>query len=100
MSTRLRLRELLRRKLIVERDGVYFHPDDHRPWSPRRPRGLLKANPEGFTVAQLRDELGASRKYALPLVNELDARGITRRRGDLRVAGPRLPSGGEGSGPA
>ena len=57
-------------------------------------------HPDGFTVAQLRDDLGASRKYALPLVNELDARGITRRRGDLRVAGPRLPSGGEASAPA
>ena len=40
---------------------------------------------------QLRDELGVSRKYALPLANELDARGITRRRGDLRIGGPRLP---------
>jgi Elongation factor SelB, winged helix len=28
----------------------------------------------------------------VPLLAELDARGITRRRGDLRIAGPRLPS--------
>jgi selenocysteine-specific elongation factor len=61
---------------------------------------LLRAHPDGFTVAQLRDTLGASRKYVLPLVNELDARGITRRRGDLRVAGPRLPSADAGSAPA
>jgi len=27
----------------------------------------------------------------LPLVAELDARGVTRRRDDLRIAGPRLP---------
>ena len=26
-----------------------------------------------------------------PLVAELDARGVTRRRDDLRIAGPRLP---------
>jgi len=93
------IRELLRRKLIVERDGVYFHPDTIDAVAAAAAR-LVKAHPDGFTVAQLRDEIGASRKYALPLVNELDARGITRRRGDLRVAGPRLPSDGEVSGPA
>jgi selenocysteine-specific elongation factor len=53
---------------------------------------LVQRHPEGFTVAQFRDEIGASRKHALPLVAELDARGITRRRGDLRIAGPRLPT--------
>ncbi|MBA2387487.1 MAG: SelB C-terminal domain-containing protein, partial [Acidimicrobiia bacterium] len=31
-----------------------------------------------------------SRRYALPLLAELDARGLTRRRGDVRVAGPNL----------
>jgi selenocysteine-specific elongation factor len=92
----VQLRELLRRKLVVERDGVYFHPAtiDHVAGAAAL---LLNAHPEGFTVAQLRDDLGVSRKYALPLVTELDARGITRRRGDLRVAGPRLPGGGAGS---
>ena len=100
VSTRLELRELVRRKLIVERDGVYFHPATDRHGRRDGRARLLQAHPDGFTVAQLRDDLGASRKYALPLVNELDARGITRRRGDLRVAGPRLPSGGAGSEPA
>ncbi len=86
------LRELLRRKLIVERDGVYFHPATIDRVAAAAAR-LLHTDPDGFTVAQLRDDLGVSRKYALPLVNELDARGITRRRGDVRVAGPRLPGG-------
>ncbi|MEP7201126.1 MAG: selenocysteine-specific translation elongation factor [Ilumatobacteraceae bacterium] len=96
---KLELRELLRRKMIVERDGVYFHPATIDLVAARAAR-LLSDHPDGFTVSQLRDDLGASRKYVLPLVNELDARGITRRRGDLRVAGPRLPSGAEGSEPA
>jgi selenocysteine-specific elongation factor len=93
---KLELRELLRRKLVVERDGVYFHPSTIDAVALAVAR-LLRVHPDGFTVAQLRDDLGVSRKYALPLVNELDARGVTRRRGDLRVAGPRLPCGGEGS---
>ena len=92
------LGELLRRKLVVERDGVYFHPATIDRVAEAAAR-LLRVDPDGFTVSQLRDELGVSRKYALPLVNELDARGITRRRGDLRVAGPRLP-GGAGSEPS
>ena len=95
---KVQLRELLRRKLVVERDGVYFHPSTIDSVANAAAR-LLQQHPEGFTVAQLRDDLGVSRKYALPLVNELDARGITRRRGDVRVAGPRLP-GGAGSAPA
>ncbi|MEY2401624.1 MAG: selenocysteine-specific elongation factor [Ilumatobacteraceae bacterium] len=98
-SDRSELRELVRRKMVVECDGVYFHPATIEAVAVAAAR-LLNADPEGFTVAQLRDNLGASRKYVLPLVKELDARGITRRRGDLRVAGPRLPSADEGSAPA
>jgi selenocysteine-specific elongation factor len=52
---------------------------------------LLAASPEGFTVAQARDAFGTTRKHALPLLAHLDATGVTRRRGDVRIAGPRLP---------
>lgn len=85
------LRELHRRKLIIERDGLWFHPDalDH---TARVAAELLRDQPQGFTMSELRERLGVSRKYALPLANELDARGITRRRGDVRIAGPRLPA--------
>jgi selenocysteine-specific elongation factor len=38
-----------------------------------------------ITVAQVRDLFGASRKYALALVNYLDEKRITRRIGDERV---------------
>jgi selenocysteine-specific elongation factor len=41
------------------------------------------------TVAQIRDLLGTSRKYAVPLCEWLDATGATRRQGDLRSLGPR-----------
>jgi selenocysteine-specific elongation factor len=43
-------------------------------------------------VSEVRDRLGTSRKYVVPLLNRLDAAGVTRRRGDVRIAGPRLPS--------
>ena len=40
------------------------------------------------SVAQVRDLLGTSRKYAVPLCEWLDSSGATMRRGDLRVLGP------------
>jgi selenocysteine-specific elongation factor len=41
------------------------------------------------TVAQIRDLLGTSRKYAVPLCEWLDSTGATLRRGDVRILGPR-----------
>ena len=44
---------------------------------------------DGVTVSALREHLGTSRKYAVPLAEWMDAQGLTRRRGDLRF--PRDP---------
>jgi selenocysteine-specific elongation factor len=38
-----------------------------------------------FTVAELRDLTGSSRKYCVPLAEHLDGIGFTRRQGDLRI---------------
>ena len=88
---RVAARELTRRGVLVERDKLLFHRDSIDA-AARIATELLAADPAGFTVAQFRDRTGASRKYALPLVAELDARGITRRRDDVRIGGPRLPT--------
>lgn len=88
--TRGEVRELVRRGLAVERDGVLFHPDAIAAAADVAAM-LLAARPDGFTVAEFRDATGTTRKFALPLVAELDARAITRRRGDHHIAGPRLP---------
>jgi len=42
-----------------------------------------------ITVAQARDVLGSSRRYVLAILGRFDADGVTRRRGDERVPGPR-----------
>jgi selenocysteine-specific elongation factor len=84
------LREMLRRGLVVERDGIYFAPsaiDD----AARTVARLLAEQPDGVAIATVRETFGITRKHAVPLLAELDARGITRRRGDVRIAGPRLP---------
>ena len=43
-----------------------------------------RAIPDGFTVADFRDALGITRKYAVPLVEWLDRTGVTVREGDVR----------------
>jgi selenocysteine-specific elongation factor len=88
---RAEVRELVKRGLVVERDGVYFAPSAIEA-AARVVSGLLAASPEGVTVSAVRDALGTSRKFLLPLLAHLDGSGVTRRRGDLRIPGPRLPA--------
>ena len=56
--------------------------------------GLLEKSPDGIPVPAIRDALHSSRKHVVPLLEHLDAIGVTRRRGDVRIAGPRLPEPG------
>ncbi|HUU44932.1 MAG TPA: SelB C-terminal domain-containing protein, partial [Acidobacteriota bacterium] len=44
----------------------------------------LKEQPS-LTASQLRDLLGTTRKYAVPIGEALDREGVTRREGDVRV---------------
>ena len=58
----------------------------------REARRIVRATitAEGpITVARMRDLLGTSRKYAVPLAEWLDSTGATRRQGDVRALGPR-----------
>jgi selenocysteine-specific elongation factor len=41
--------------------------------------------PPGATVAEIRDLLGTTRKYAVPVCEYLDRVGVTKRDGDVRV---------------
>ncbi|HEY2428948.1 MAG TPA: SelB C-terminal domain-containing protein, partial [Acidimicrobiales bacterium] len=85
------LRILERRGLAVEAGGAWFAASAISSATTAVAR-LLAAHPEGISVATVRDALQASRKHVVPLLGHLDATGVTRRRGDLRVAGPRLPA--------
>jgi len=49
-----------------------------------RVESFLRANKQ-MTMAQFRDLIGTSRKYAVPLLEWFDARGITVRSGDYRM---------------
>jgi selenocysteine-specific elongation factor len=84
------VRELVRRGLVIERDGTYFASEAIAEAGEIVAR-LLVTSPDGVTVAVVRDALQTTRKHVLPLLAQLDATGVTRRRGDVRIAGPRLP---------
>ena len=84
------LRLLVRQGHLVESGGIHFATSAVDE-AARVVARLLADQPEGVTVAEVRDAWGATRKYALALLARLDSTGVTRRRGDLRIAGPRLP---------
>ena len=46
---------------------------------------VVRGLSDGFTVGGFRDALGITRKHAVPLLEWLDASGVTRRVGDGRV---------------
>jgi selenocysteine-specific elongation factor len=74
---------------VVNLDGIHFATSSLDA-AHEVARRLLDARPEGFGASEFREALGTSRKFAIPLAEALDARGVTRRRGDVRIAGPRL----------
>jgi selenocysteine-specific elongation factor len=57
------------------------------PSALQRFRGALEAalGEKAATPAELRDRLGVSRKFLIPLLEWADRRGITRRQGDART---------------
>ncbi len=77
---------------------LLMHRDTERRL--RRQVVQLLADGQGRTLSQIREALGTTRKYAVPLCEHFDALGLTRREGDLRLLGPRAeelvgePAGG------
>jgi selenocysteine-specific elongation factor len=69
--------------LVRITDELYLHSDVEAQMR-QRIADRLGSGP-GITVAEIRDLLGTTRKYAVPLCEYLDRVGVTRREGDLRV---------------
>jgi len=69
--------------LVRIADDTYLHSDAEAEM--RRLIAEKLAAGQGVTVAEIRDLLGTTRKYAVPLCEYLDRVGVTRREGDLRL---------------
>lgn len=80
------VRACVREGLLVDVDGTVFAASALE--SARAQVVALMAETGSITVADVRDALGSSRKFTLPIVNWLDRNGVTRRRGDDRIPGP------------
>jgi selenocysteine-specific elongation factor len=83
------IRELERagRILVVEADLAYAM----RTYRDLAARALSMAARAPLTPAAFRDATGTSRKYVMPVLADLDRRGILRRTADGHVPGPRAP---------
>ncbi|NBY45358.1 MAG: selenocysteine-specific translation elongation factor [Acidimicrobiia bacterium] len=83
------VRQIVQRGLFVDIDGVVFHVSALET-ARLNVQKMLQQHPNGFTVSQFRETLGITRKHAVPLLEALDRRAITKRHGDLRIGGARL----------
>ena len=70
-------------RLVRVGEDVVFAPESYEAMLQRILEHLQTTG--SITVAQVRDTFGTSRKYALALMEHLDAKHITRRVGDERV---------------
>jgi selenocysteine-specific elongation factor len=70
-------------QLVFIAEDIYLHADVEAEM--RRLVTERLADGKGLTVAEIRDILGTTRKYAVPLCEYLDRAAVTRREGDLRV---------------
>lgn len=83
------LQYLLREEILIKlSDNIYFHREVLEE-AKSKIANYLKEKGE-ISIGEARDILQTSRKYALPLLEYFDARKITRRVGDMRVAGKAL----------
>ncbi len=83
------LQLLLSEESVVRLPGDILLPGSLVEELRRRVRAFFETSTE-MTVAGLKEILGVTRKQGVPLLEFLDTRHWTQRRGDLRVRGPRL----------
>ena len=81
---------LLREGAIVDLDGVLFAADALEQAASIVATAVVEQG--ALTIADIRNLLGSTRKFVVPIAKHLDATGITRRRGDDRIPGPRASS--------
>ena len=76
------------RRMVRLADGVYATHQDLEVW--RELVGSLLQQHQQVSVAQFRDEARIGRGFAIMVLEYFDRQGITRRKENIRVAGPAL----------
>jgi selenocysteine-specific elongation factor len=80
------------RRLVRIREGLYFHAEPLQA-AVGRVVAFLREH-QAITPQEIKDLLGISRKYAIPLLEWLDTQRLTVRVGDKRVLREGAASGG------
>ncbi|HEX5585951.1 MAG TPA: selenocysteine-specific translation elongation factor [Acidimicrobiia bacterium] len=86
------VRALVRDGTLVDVEGTIFTLA-----AVDRARAVVRAELERsgtVSVGAMRDQLDSTRKYVVPLLELFDREGVTRRRGDTRIAGPTVEGNG------
>jgi len=95
-----RLGELLelataRGQVVRCKNGVWLHGDRWDELVAAVTNAIRTRGP--LTVSDIRTITDSSRKYVVPIVEQLDAAGVTKRVGDQRTLGPAAPDPARGS---
>jgi selenocysteine-specific elongation factor len=80
------------RRLVRIREGLYFHAEPLQD-AVARVVAFLRQH-QAITPQEIKDLLGISRKYAIPLLEWLDTQRVTLRVGDKRVLREGAPAQG------
>jgi selenocysteine-specific elongation factor len=87
LADRVRQALLESGRLVDVGESVVLHRDAVKQ-AEEVVRRLFTAKTE-LTASEIRQELGTTRKYLIPLLNYFDSHGLTQRRGEVRVLKPR-----------
>lgn len=87
LGERVRMALLESGRLVDVGESIVLHRDVVKQ-AEEAIRRLFGAKAE-LTASEVRQELGTSRKYIIPLLNYFDSRGLTQRRGEVRVLRPK-----------
>ena len=88
------IRELERQgRIVVLDEDLAYAMSTYRDLAAQ---ALAQAARQPLTPAAFRDATGTSRRYVLPILEDLDRRGILRRTPDGHVPGPRAPVAARG----
>jgi selenocysteine-specific elongation factor len=71
-------------RVVRVRQDLFFSPESIAELR-EKIEGALSTSEEGMYTTELRDVMGVSRKYAIPLLEYFDSAGLTKRVGDQRV---------------
>ncbi|MEK7316672.1 MAG: SelB C-terminal domain-containing protein, partial [Candidatus Eisenbacteria bacterium] len=82
------VRYLVESGRVVKVTAEILYPSDRWAELEAKVRQHLSRNPD-LSMAAFKELFQVSRKYSIPVLEQLDRTGLTRRQGDVRVAGPR-----------